>query len=112
MLISNSLAKHEFFQCSSIWKHCATADKVGKRFKQPAATTQIGIATTAGLYVKEVKLDTCIFCQEQYESAHCEKVKQMQLNVRQDIAKEKRACFACLKLNHSYQKCRSKIKCQ
>ena len=89
---------------------CTAVGKVGKRPKVNPTTTSV--ATAAGLLAaKEVRVNKCIFCEELHDNAYCEKAKQMPLQIRQNIAKEKNACFACLKVNHTYQRCRSKIKC-
>lgn len=80
--------------------------KVARKVK-PVNNASQGVATAAGLVAaRETKANPCIFCQDQHESASCPQAKLMPLSARQSIAKDKRACFKCLKLNHGYRKCR------
>ena len=88
-----------------------TSKSESKSEKKPKQNHN-SVATASGLLsVRESKTFVCIFCSANHESADCQKAKKMSLSSRQDIAKEKSACFACLKLNHRSSKCRMKNKC-
>ena len=108
------MAKTVFATVQSQEQLPSAVDKTGKKPK--ANTKANSVATAAGLLAsgeesKPSKATMCVFCLQSHESANCDKTKGMPLDARQDAAKEKRVCFACLKPNHTAQWCRYKIKC-
>ncbi|XP_015116576.1 uncharacterized protein LOC107040829 [Diachasma alloeum] len=70
------------------------------------------IPTAADLLTtKDSTSAVCVFCDENHNSAACEKARRMTLAERTTIVKSKNACFNCLKINHSYKTCRFKENC-
>ncbi|XP_015121270.1 uncharacterized protein LOC107044037 [Diachasma alloeum] len=70
------------------------------------------IPTAAGLLTtKSSTSSVCIFCDENHNSAACEKARRMTLAESTTIVKSKNACFNCFKINHSYKTCRFKENC-
>lgn len=89
----------------------STKDKHKKKIKGDSSLDQ-GVATTAGLLsVKEAKSQRCLFCEENHGSSVCEKARSLTMDQRTKIVRDKRACFKCLKVGHSYKICYSKEKC-
>ncbi|XP_011858502.1 PREDICTED: uncharacterized protein LOC105556050 [Vollenhovia emeryi] len=84
-------------------------DKV-KRKHKGEATKEIATASTL-LTTKEGKTQQCIFCSENHDSSQCEKARKMPMEERQNIVKQKNACFNCLKAGHSSRFCKYKQKC-
>lgn len=70
------------------------------------------VATAAGLLtVNEPRVQQCIFCGANHESANCEKAREMPMSERQAIIQEKHACYKCVKLGHGYKRCPLREKC-
>ncbi|XP_011858115.1 PREDICTED: uncharacterized protein LOC105555693, partial [Vollenhovia emeryi] len=70
------------------------------------------VATAAGLLaVKGTVSFKCLFCEESHHAIHCERARNMPMDQRVNIVKDKRGCFKCLKTGHGYKGCRSKEKC-
>ncbi|KYN29992.1 hypothetical protein ALC57_00552 [Trachymyrmex cornetzi] len=70
------------------------------------------IATVSGLLsVKEEKPQRCMFCDASHDSLNCGTARNMDLEKRVQLVKDKQGCFNCLKTGHSYKRCRNKIKC-
>ena len=63
------------------------------------------------LSAKEVKSQQCIFCGANHDNLSCETARSMDLEKRIQAIKDKQGCFNCLKVGHSYKRCRNKIKC-
>lgn len=61
--------------------------------------------------MKETKTQRCLFCEASHNSSTCEKAKSMPMNERMKVIRDKRGCFKCLKVGHSYKKCCNKEKC-
>ncbi|XP_011861557.1 PREDICTED: uncharacterized protein LOC105558462, partial [Vollenhovia emeryi] len=64
------------------------------------------VATAAGLLSTREEKRTCIFCEQSHDSASCARAKKMTQEERHRTAKEKNACFRCLKTGHSFKFCR------
>ncbi|XP_071652824.1 uncharacterized protein [Temnothorax longispinosus] len=80
--------------------------------KKQKADSNNEIATASALLAtKESKVLECIFCNEKHDSSQCERARKMSLEERQDIVKQKNACFNCLKTGHGRRFCRYNIKC-
>ncbi|XP_011687757.1 PREDICTED: uncharacterized protein LOC105449965 [Wasmannia auropunctata] len=70
------------------------------------------VATAAGLLsVKGTKSQQCLFCGENHDSSICERARNMNMDDKTKIIKDKQGCFKCLRTGHSYKRCRSKEKC-
>ncbi|XP_018378084.1 PREDICTED: uncharacterized protein LOC108770847 [Trachymyrmex cornetzi] len=70
------------------------------------------VASASGLInAKPLQGVECIFCSEKHDSSSCIKAKTMSLEERQKIARNMNACFNCLKLGHSFRRCRYKESC-
>ncbi|KAF2890648.1 hypothetical protein ILUMI_15524 [Ignelater luminosus] len=54
----------------------------------------------------------CIFCKEEHRSSRCGKAKQMPLEEKRGIVKERNCCFNCLIPGHNTQACKFNSKCQ
>ena len=54
---------------------------------------------------------SCIFCSGSHESAQCEQAREISYESRQQVVKDKKVCFNCLKTGHSYKRCRYNQKC-
>ncbi|XP_044740042.1 uncharacterized protein LOC123301370 [Chrysoperla carnea] len=81
--------------------------KMAKKIK---TTNETSIPTATGLLTKEgknvkqnFKTYTCIFCGEEHRSSRCGKAKQMTLDDKWNIVKEKNCCFNCLIPGHNTQ---------
>lgn len=61
--------------------------------------------------MKEAKSSKCLFCDEKHDSSNCEKARNLSREERTKIVQDKRGCFKCLKVGHSYKKCHNKEKC-
>ncbi|XP_024892962.1 uncharacterized protein LOC112468145 [Temnothorax curvispinosus] len=79
--------------------------------KQKADSNNEIVTASALLATKESKVLECIFCNEKHDSSQCERARKMSLEERQDIVKQKNACFNCLKTGHGRRFCRYNIKC-
>ena len=54
----------------------------------------------------------CLFCAlTNHNSQDCSKARKMSLEEKKEIIKNKKACFACLKKNHSYKNCKIYVSC-
>lgn len=83
-----------------------------KNKKKVKSEQEQDIATAAGLLtMKEANASKCLFCEERHDSLHCDKARNMSMDQRVTIVKNKRGCFRCLKTGHSYLKCRNREKC-
>ena len=70
------------------------------------------IPSAMGLLMTHSRKKACTFCgYKEYDSAQCGQAKKMQFSELRDIVKRKNACFNCLNIGHSYQKCRVNLKC-
>ena len=86
-----------------------TKDK-NKRKSKSERDPEIATASSL-LSAKEAKPQQCIFCGANYDSLSCETARSMDLEKRIQTVKDKQGCFNCLKVAHSYKRCRNKIKC-
>ena len=61
-------------------------------------------ATAAGLLsVKEAKSQRCLFCEENHDSSNCDRARNMDMDERTKIVKDKNACFKCLRIGTQLQ---------
>lgn len=60
---------------------------------------------------KEGRKSNCVFCEEQHDSGTCKRARDITLEQRQNIAREKNVCFNCLLPGHSAKICRFKESC-
>jgi len=72
------------------------------------------IPTVAGLVVgeKEKYKLKCIFCEASHDSRDCGRADEMSLKAKQDIIRNSKRCFKCLKVGHMSKECRSFTKCR
>ncbi|XP_012232191.2 uncharacterized protein [Linepithema humile] len=83
-----------------------------KKKKKAKGDQDQKVATATGLLsIKESRSQRCLFCGENHNSSSCEKARNMDIDERMKIVKDKNGCFKCLKIEHSYKKCHSKTKC-
>jgi len=65
--------------------------------KKPKSDREQDIVTTAGLLsMKETNTSKCLFCGERHDSLHCEKARNMSMEQRVTLIKNKHGCFKCL----------------
>ncbi|GFY60005.1 pro-Pol polyprotein [Trichonephila inaurata madagascariensis] len=57
------------------------------------------------------KLNNCIFCEKGHESKECYHAKKLDFEQKQEILKNKRCCFTCLKFGHQSKVCKSNVQC-
>ncbi|KAF2886826.1 hypothetical protein ILUMI_19347 [Ignelater luminosus] len=95
---------------------CNNNNKLGK--KKIRSIDEISIPTATGLLTREsknvnqsTKNYLCIFCKE-HRSSRCGKAKQMPLEEKWSIVKERNCCFNCLIPGHNTQACKFNSKCQ
>ncbi|XP_015435709.1 PREDICTED: uncharacterized protein LOC107191234 [Dufourea novaeangliae] len=69
------------------------------------------IPSATGLLTFKAEKKMCIFCGNDHASAECEKARKMSFSERQDVTKQKKACFNCLNMGHIYKRCRVPVKC-
>lgn len=70
------------------------------------------VATAASLIATEgSSKPSCVFCGRNHPSEACRKAASMSVEERRKIVNEKRRCFACLKPDHNYKKCKEFVKC-
>ncbi|CAG9787636.1 unnamed protein product [Diatraea saccharalis] len=79
--------------------------------KKANAIIEENTPTASGLIAGDTKTVVCIFCDEDHDSSTCMKAKKMTLEERQNVVKNKRCCFRCLKVGHGFRKCRNNKKC-
>ncbi|GFU69503.1 uncharacterized protein TNCV_1350631 [Trichonephila clavipes] len=60
---------------------------------------------------KMKKLDNCVFCDKCHESKKCYHAKKLDFEQKQEILKNKRCCFTCLKFGHQSKVCKSNVQC-
>ncbi|GFT59125.1 DUF1758 domain-containing protein [Trichonephila clavipes] len=60
---------------------------------------------------KMKKMDNCIFCDKRHESKECYHAKKLGFEQKQEILKNKRCCFTCLKFGHQSKVCKSNVQC-
>ncbi|GFS57968.1 zinc finger CCHC domain-containing protein 13 [Trichonephila inaurata madagascariensis] len=71
-------------------------------------------ATTTNLFSgleKMKKLDNCIFCEKRHESKECYHTKKLDFEQKQEILKNKRCCFTCLKFGYQSKVFKSNVQC-
>ncbi|CAL8130362.1 unnamed protein product [Orchesella dallaii] len=68
-------------------------------------------AALLSLQHNEERKSCCIFCGNDHPSELCRKASNMTLQEKDNMIKQKGACFNCLKLNYRANKCRSRVKC-
>jgi len=70
--------------------------------KKPKGDREQNIVTAAGLLtIKEPSTSKYLFCGECHDSLHCEKARNMSMEQRVTLIKNKRGCFKCLRIGHS-----------
>ncbi|KAF2891074.1 hypothetical protein ILUMI_15099 [Ignelater luminosus] len=96
---------------------CNNNNKLGK--KKIRSLNEVNIPTATGLLTREsknvnqsTKNYLCIFCREEHRSSRCGKAKQMPLEEKWSIVKERNRCFNCLIPGHNTQACKFNSKCQ
>lgn len=67
--------------------------------------------TAASLFNGQFKPPSCIFCDKTHESKDCASTEFWTLDEMNKKIREKRACFNCLKQNHSAKTCNTFVKC-
>jgi hypothetical protein len=87
-----------------------TSDKKTSNNQRGRRQEKDDIPTAAGLFSGISRM--CIFCDKPHGSAECLGAKKMTLDERVEKAKEKRACFSCLKIGHSSRRCYSDVSCE
>lgn len=88
-----------------------------KHQDKPRHVTRLPSTSTAQGLVNTVKGEfkpICLFCEESHYSTECKQALKMSLSQRQDVVRNKKACFACMKFGHQVSKCRikHKLKCE
>lgn len=53
----------------------------------------------------------CVFCSEEHVIAVCDKVLDLSIDDRKDVARKNALCFKCLRKGHLAAKCRSPLQC-
>ena len=70
------------------------------------------VATAAGLLSTNAsKPVKCIFCGALHDSCECDSARKMTVERKRAIAKENKCYYNCLKMGHTYNRCRSNVKC-
>ncbi|KAI5754867.1 hypothetical protein M8J77_012174 [Diaphorina citri] len=69
-------------------------------------------ATATGLTNNTFQEVICIFCQNKHKSYECLKAKDMPQEKKQELIKESRTCFICLRSGHRAFQCKANIKCK
>lgn len=72
---------------------------------------KVDVPTASSLVNKIRDSHQCIFCCGAHKSANCWKAREMSLDEKRRIVREKRVCFACLHDGHSAKQCKRPMKC-
>ncbi|UYV80611.1 hypothetical protein LAZ67_19000984 [Cordylochernes scorpioides] len=67
------------------------------------------IPTVTGL--QQTELGGCIFCEKKHASQNCFAAKNMSLEEKRKVIREKKVCFKCLKGRHLARYCRTRVRC-
>ncbi|UYV75229.1 hypothetical protein LAZ67_12002992 [Cordylochernes scorpioides] len=67
------------------------------------------IPTVTGL--QQMELGGCIFCEKKHASQNCFAAKNMSLEEKRKVIREKKVCFKCLKGRHLARYCRTRVRC-
>ncbi|XP_015433580.1 PREDICTED: uncharacterized protein LOC107189534 [Dufourea novaeangliae] len=78
---------------------------------KPKVDFNKNIPSATGLLTTKAEKKMCIFCGNDHARAECEKARKMSFSERQDVIKQKKACFNCLNMGHIYKRCRVPVKC-
>ncbi|UYV73873.1 hypothetical protein LAZ67_11001226 [Cordylochernes scorpioides] len=66
------------------------------------------IPTVTGL--QQMELGGCIFCEKKHASQNCFAAKNMSLEEKRKVIREKKVCFKCLKGRHLARYCRTRVR--
>ncbi|KAI5735733.1 hypothetical protein M8J77_021980 [Diaphorina citri] len=69
-------------------------------------------ATATGLTNNTFQEVVCIFCQNKHKPYECMKAKDMPQEKKQELIKESRTCFICLRSGHRAFQCKANVKCK
>lgn len=100
-----ALAAEGFALSSEASNSSARTPRSQKRFDVPAR-----LPSATDLLNSEV-IKKCVFCSNSHESAGCLKAQKLSWEQKQEILKEKGACFRCLKRGHQSRNCRMRLNC-
>lgn len=87
-----------------------TRDNKERRKNSKPESSETPTAATL-LNTREARTTKCIFCNENHDSALCDKARKKSIEERTELVKSKKACFNCLKIGHSCRYCKYREKC-
>ncbi|KAL1448563.1 hypothetical protein WDU94_013886, partial [Cyamophila willieti] len=104
------LAQSNFGLTTAMDQHAKTRE-VSVRLTR-SDSKQEKFATATGLINNTSEEFVCIFCNTKHKSYECLKAKSMPDGEKQELIKQSRACFNCLRKGHRAFQCKANIKCK